>query len=71
MLAGKESMSAEKHHGESAADSKCCAYIVSMGKVEGKRRCACVTCAMASGSPDGTGVRGSLECSACLVDRLE
>jgi hypothetical protein len=27
----------------------------------------CVACAMEYGSPDGAGVRGGVECSACLV----
>ena len=71
MLAREESVSAEKRHGESTADSKCCANIVSMGKVGGKKRCACVTCAMESGSPHRAGVRVSVECSAFLVDGME
>ena len=39
LLAGEESMSAEKRPGESAADSSCRADIVSTGKVGAKSRC--------------------------------
>ena len=39
VLAGEESMSAEKRHGESAADSRCRADMASVGKVGAKRRC--------------------------------
>ena len=51
-------MSAEKCHEECAADS-------------GLGGTVCVTCAMECGSPDGSGVGGDVECSACLVDGMD